>query len=259
MKISVFGGTTEGRLLSQQLAADGMDVQVFVATKYGGEEQLYENSNLIKAENAKLPVVNIGRKTVEEIRESVRDSALCIDATHPYAKLITANIRRACEDETVPYYRVTRNRSSIEADYNNDSVIFFTSVSEAAEWLRETGGNILITTGTKELEAYTILDRQRLYPRVLPFHDSITACEDSGIPHRNIIAMQGPFSREMNIALIRQFDARFLVTKDSGINGGFEEKIKAVQECGITALVITRPEDEGVSVEEMYEICRRMI
>ena len=49
--------------------------------------------------------------------------------------------------------------------------------------------------GAKELGAFAALEAQRLYARVLPSHEGIAACEAAGIPHRNIIAMQGPFSR----------------------------------------------------------------
>lgn len=81
-------------------------------------------------------------------------------------------------------------------------------------------------TGAKELAAFAGLDAARLYPRVLPTVAGITACEGVGIPHRNIIAMQGPFTLELNLALMQQFHIRYLVTKDGGSAGGFAEKAR---------------------------------
>ena len=126
----------------------------------------------------------------------------------------------------------------------------------------ETEGNILLTTGSKELRAYAEIPRERLYVRVLPTWDSIAACEAAGIPHRNIIAMFGPFSQRMNEAMLEQYRISmneamleqyrisYLVTKEAGRNGGFEEKMQAAKRCGVNAIVIRRPEDFGVTVEE---------
>jgi precorrin-6x reductase len=88
-------------------------------------------------------------------------------------------------------------------------------------------------------------------------HDSLTACEELGIPHRNIIAMQGPFSIEINEALLRQYQIRYLVTKDGGKVGGFEEKVVAARHTGAQLVVISRPEEGGgASLEEILQECK---
>lgn len=244
MNVVIFSGTTEGRLISARLAAEGAQVDVFVATEYGGEEQ--GNTEGIR--------VHIGRRTAEEMQTAVKAADMCIDATHPYAMEATDNIRAACSREKIPYYRLKRRESRL---HHGDGTVIFDSVKEAAKWLSAQEGNILITTGSKELEAYAGSDPARLYPRVLPVHESIEACEKIGIPHRNIIAMQGPFSQQLNEAVIDQFDIDFLVTKESGGPGGFAEKINAAKTCGIQAVIVSRPADEGYSAEEIYEIYRR--
>lgn len=246
MRTVVFGGTTEGRVISGRLASEGAEVDVFVATDYGSEEQGELDGIRVHA----------GRMTSHEMQQAIRGAALCIDATHPYAREVTANIRNACESEDIPYYRLKRPAG--EACEGKD-VLTMESVEAAASWLGRHKGNILITTGSKELENYVRAGAERLYPRVLPVHESIAACENAGIPHRNIIAMQGPFTREMNEAMIRQFNIEFLVTKESGGPGGFSEKMAAARACGIKSLVIARPEEEGYSMEEIYELCRRKI
>ena len=69
--------------------------------------------------------------------------------------------------------------------------------------------------------------------------------------------MQGPFSLEMNRALIRQFHIRYLVTKESGRTGGFLEKIKAAEAEGITACVIGNPEKQN-SGDTFTQVCRKI-
>ena len=243
MRIVIFSGTTEGRLLSHLLAEKGAAVTVCVATEYGCEEQ------------GEAPGVTIltGRKTVEEMAELLQGSDLCVDATHPYAVEVTKSVRRACSEAGVPYRRLLRDRSA-----DTDALVV-DSAEAAAELLADREGNILLATGMKELPAFAGISPARLYPRVLPTGDSIAACERAGIPHRNVIAMQGPFSRELNEALIRQFHIVYLVTKDGGKAGGFQEKARAAENTGIELVLIRRPEETGESFDEVVKSCEEMM
>ena len=155
--------------------------------------------------------------------------------------------------ETVPKSESDQKSKAVqkpEDGQRSDFVILVRSAADAAAYLFGTKGNILLTTGSKELGAYAEIPRERMYVRVLPTHDSIAACEAAGIPHRNIIAMFGPFSQRMNEAMLEQYRISYLVTKEAGRNGGFEEKMQAAKRCGVKAIVIRRPEDSGVTVEE---------
>ena len=243
MRIVIFSGTTEGRLLSHLLAEKGAAVTVCVATEYGCEEQ------------GEAPGVTIltGRKTVEEMAELLQGSDLCVDATHPYAVEVTKSVRRACGEAGVLCRRLLRDRSA-----DTDALVV-DSAEAAAELLADREGNILLATGMKELPAFAGISPARLYPRVLPTGDSIAACERAGIPHRNVIAMQGPFSRELNEALIRQFHIVYLVTKDGGKAGGFQEKVQAAENTGIELVLIRRPEETGESFDEVVKSCEEMM
>ena len=114
-------------------------------------------------------------------------------------------------------------------------------------------GAALITTGSKELAAFTQIPdyKERLYLRVLPAVGSIQTCLAFGFPAKRIIAMQGPFSKELNVALMRQFAIKILVTKESGREGGFPEKREAARELGVQLIVLRRPEEEGFSMTEI--------
>ena len=230
MKILLFGGTTEGRLLARELSANGHDVTVCVATELGAEEL------------AEIPglTVRTGRLETQQMARLVRTFDLCIDATHPYAKIASGNIREACRAADVPLRRALREESSVP-----DGCMTFASAKETAVFLAGTAGIILLATGAKELEAYAALDASRLYVRVLPTVESIAACERLHIPHSNIIAMQGPFSRELNEAMLKQFHIAYFVTKDGGGPGGFDAKVVAARAAGAQLILIRRPADAG--------------
>ena len=243
MRIVIFSGTTEGRLLSHLLAEKGAAVTVCVATEYGCEEQ------------GEAPGITVltGRKTVEEMTALLRGSDLCVDATHPYAVEVTKSVRLACATAEVPYRRLLRDRSA-----DTDAIVV-DSAEAAAKLMADREGNILLATGMKELSAFAGISPARLYPRVLPTGDSIAACERAGIPHRNIIAMQGPFSAELNEALIRQFHIAVLVTKDGGAAGGFQEKVQAARSTGAALILIRRPEETGETFEEIAAACEELM
>ena len=249
----IFGGTTEGRELARILADRGALVTVSVATELG-EEMLRDIS--AEEEPGHFRTL-VGRLNVEEMQGIIREFDICYDATHPYAVEVTANLREACRKTGTKYIRVIRKEAeSSELDQGqegvrkSDSVIVTQSAADASAYLLGTKGNIFLTTGSKELGDFADLPRERLYVRVLPTRDSIAACEAAGIPHRNIIAMFGPFSQRMNEAMLEQYRISYLVTKEAGRNGGFEEKMQAAKRCGVKAIVIRRPEDSGVTVEE---------
>ena len=236
MRAVVFSGTTEGRAFSKQLGALGADVLVSVATDLGAEEQ----------GSAPGVTVRAGRLEPEEMAALLQGADLCIDATHPYAVEATKNIRAAAR-AGVEYHRLLRAPSPLP-----EGALVFAGAAEAAQELARTEGNVLLTTGAKELGAFSPIAPERCYPRVLPTREGIAACEAAGVPHRNIIAMQGPFSRALNEALIQQFEIRWLVTKD----GGAAEKVQAAQSTGAQLVVLRRPPEQGQTAQEILNLCK---
>lgn len=248
MKIIIFAGTTEGNHLSYALAQAGADVTVSVASEYGAEEQM------------KTPGLSIeeGPKTVEEMRLLLKGAELCVDATHPYAVLVSENIRAATVAENVELLRL--KRTAIPLENCDEDLLIADSPEEAARLAAEIGGNVFLTTGSKDLQIYAkAMDPAHLFPRVLPLITSIEACEKAEIPHKNIIALQGPFSTDFNCAVIKEYHIDVLITKESGKAGGFTDKIQAAKSCGIPAIVVARPADEGLSYDEVLSFCMKKI
>lgn len=264
-KVLVFGGTTEGRILSDYLRKAGILHEISVATEYG-KEILLENGeeNLL-----------VGRKDFRQIEEMIKslEVSIVVDATHPFATAASKEIKTACESSDVPYIRLKRNtqdKYTNRADFNSEDnngkeicedIIYVDTIEDAAKAAEEIDGNILVLTGSKDLETISsiITDISRVYVRVLPNEDSILKCTKAGFSGRQIIAMQGPFSEQMNIATIKEIDAKAIITKESGKAGGFSEKIEAAAKCGAKAIVITNPENaldspDAHSLGEVIEI-----
>ena len=235
MNILIFGGTTEGRLLAQALSQRALPATVSVATSLGAQE-LAGLSGITAL---------VGRKTGAEMTALLQNFDRCVDSTHPYAVEVSQNIRAACEAAEVPLRRLLREESTHQAGH------WVESPEEAAQWLADRGGNVLLAIGAKGLSAFQNLQRERLFPRVLPVVESILACQQAGIPTRNIIALHGPFSQKLNQAMLEQYHIRYLVTKDGGRAGGFEEKAAAAREAGAELVVIGRPPETGDSLEEI--------
>lgn len=244
-QILIFAGTTEGRGLAERLCSLQMPCTVCVATQYGGQ---------VMGERTGL-TVRTGRMGPEEMRRFIRegDYAAVVDATHPYATLVSKHIRESIQGLSMPYLRLKRDTDMAGIiEEKPDRLLYFDSHEACAAYLAGTKGNILLTTGSRELAVYAgAVSRSRLFVRVIPSIESLQACNACEIVGRQIIAMQGPFLSEMNRALIAQFHIRYLVTKESGTTGGFGEKVEAACAAGIPALVIGNPEqNEGVSMEE---------
>ena len=102
-----------------------------------------------------------------------------------------------------------------------------------------------------EIKKYMPDYKERLFARVLSLPQVLDTCRTLGIEGRHLIGMQGPFSMEMNVAMLRQFHCVYLVTKDSGDAGGFQEKIDAALTCGAVPVIIGRPSrEEGRSLSQ---------
>lgn len=247
-KILIFAGTTEGRVLSEKLAEAGIQSTVCVATEYGKIVLNYHP----------LISVHSGRMDKEKMCCYILQNGydIVVDATHPYAHEVTLNIKAAAEECNVRYLRLKRD-TDIEDNYNN--IRYFKDYESCEAALNNIGGNILLTTGSKELSRFCVSEgiKERLYVRILPGEESLKICLDNGIYGKHIIAMQGPFSVMMNEALIYQYDIKCLVTKKSGLAGGYIEKIKAAEKVDIPVYVIgcQDSKEDGVS---FYQILNEL-
>ena len=247
MEVLVFGGTSEGRALVEWLDARGRaEVVACTATSYGAS---------LLAGGTHVSIVE-GPLSARQKEELVRghDFACIVDATHPYALHISDSIAAMGRAHGLDVVRIVRDEAADDGGWTSVA-----SVADAGRHLATTSGNILLTTGSKDLAAFAdaLGDLGRLYVRVLPVAASLERTASVGVPASHVIAMQGPFSQELNEVLIREFDIAHLVTKQSGAAGGFDEKARAARACGIELVVVERPRRESgltlLAAEELLE------
>lgn len=256
MKVLLFGGTTEGRLIAEAVAGSSeggriSTMHVCVATDYGA---------CLLPEDDRI-TIHHERMDMGEILDIIKQEGFdaCIDATHPYADLVSSNIREACREAGLKLYRVGRPGEADDGKHTEYGPVRVASAGEAADYLKDTEGNIFIATGTKDLKDFTLIPDHalRCYVRVLPSVEAVKECRDLGFSPSHIICMQGPFTKDLNVSMFRACDATYLVTKESGSKGGFMEKMDAAYEAGVKPVIIGRPaesSEEVYSLEQVFEI-----
>ncbi|MBW8016149.1 MAG: precorrin-6A reductase [Planctomycetes bacterium] len=225
----------------------------------GGTTETPQIANLLAEKNCKVLISNLTESKVDwnlksgiRIRRGNLDiCTMCtlianesitaiIDAGHPYAEKLHKTAIEAALESNIPYYRYERPGS----DFSGYDVEFANCHNEAAEIAFKIGRNVLLTTGTRNLEPYVKIAQNtnsELYMRVLPCQESMDMCEKYAIDNNHIIAEQGPFTVKDNIEVIRKFSINILVTKNSGVAGGVPEKLESARECEIKAVVVNKP------------------
>ncbi len=244
-KVLIFGGTTEGRLFAKGLCENNVPSVYLAATSYGGA-LLFESS---------LVEVREGRLSSDEMKALIEEKKpkAVVDATHPYAVEVKKCIEKALSDKpNIPLFRIKRR----DTPFFGDDIRYFDNERDLIDALLKTKGNILLTTGSKTLPLFSSEEelRERLFVRVIPNVESISICNESGISGERIIAAQGPFSEEENLIMIKRAKASILVMKESGREGGEEERIKAAREANIKCFLLKRPvSDTGDDIEDVFE------
>ena len=225
-------GTSEGRKILSLINKYTNDIAVSTATTYGGE--------LLKEFNIK--VLNTKPLNKEEMLNWISSNKIeiLVDASHPYAHEVTKTALECANELEIQYVRYER-QGALENVYSKD-IIRVKSYDEAIEIIKKIEGNILNTTGGNNVFKFLNLDfKYRIIHRILPSPKVLTKIVDAGISIKDIIALQGPISYELEKAFINQYDVKAILTKDSGIEGGVLEKLKAVRECKIKIIVIEKP------------------
>ena len=243
-KIVLFGGTTEGRLLTEFLSEEKIPSIVCVATSYGEKVLEYEDPVIVQSKR-------LNQEAMQKMFQE-EETQFVFDATHPYATEVSKNIKEVCDGEGIEYIRVLRESVEIEG------AVEFSKMEDLIGYLNQTEGLIFSSMGAKEAKALTAIDNfpERVYLRMLPSPEGMRLCLDLGYPMKNLCGMQGPFSKEFNIAQFNEINAKILVTKESGNVGGFKEKTDAAKECGMEIVVLTREYEEGISVDEAKDTIR---
>lgn len=228
----VFSGTSDGNTLASELAGKGHSVVISTATEYGGE---------LAAQYCPGVSVWAGRQGVEARKQALIHSQarVLVDATHPYANIISEQLIGLAGSLGIPYLRYERPGA-----YAAHVGEMCETTEQAASRAITLGKRIFLATGSKDLATFIKAPgaaEREWFVRVTPEPEFIQRAIDLGVPRSHLCAMQGPFSQNFNEALWRDWKIDCVVTKDSGAAGGYQAKAAASQTLDIPLLVIERP------------------
>lgn len=225
--ILVLAGTSDGRELALNLDGMGYEVLVTATTEYGGVLVSESGLNTLVKKLTKMDMVAL-------INE--KNIRIVVDATHPYAANASANAIEACVETEAHYIRFERE------DLDIQGVTHFVDHESAVAYLCKTEGNIFLTIGSNFIGLYAAgVEKERLFARVLPTASVVEKCMKAGLQPKQIIAIQGPFTEALNVALFNNYDAKYIVSKESSSVGGTMEKVEAAQKVGAELILIDRP------------------
>ena len=238
--IWIISGTQDGREIGAALAdreqskpeGKRREILMTVVSQYGKVLAAHKGLD-----------IEVGRFREEDMLRVIREKgiSLILDASHPYAAIVSETAGAACTKAGIDYVRYERAEIPLP-DY--DKLYHAKDEFEAADLAGQLGKSILLTTGSKTLATFVeakALEGKEIWARVLPTSNVIKMCEDLGMKAKYILALQGPFSYEMNLAMIHDYHADVMVTKNSGLIGGSDTKLKAAMDAGISVIVIDKP------------------
>lgn len=242
--ILFLAGTSDARELAIEIQQAGFPVLATVVTESAAKSLTDAGIR-----------TQIGRLTAADITALIREKGFqaVVDASHPFAEEASKNALQGAQDANVPYIRYERESQR----FQDDQVIIVKDYEEAAKLAAEKRGVIMLTTGSKTLQIFTKellgLENTRVIARMLPRIDNMEKCAELGVEQKNIVAIQGPFSKELNKALYQQYGVTLMITKESGKVGSVDEKLEAAIECGIETIMIARPKVEYQNVHSSFE------
>lgn len=257
--IGLILGTSEGKEILDLLNKFTDDILISTATQYGGE----------LLQSYKYKYLNTKPLNSEQLQKLLFDHkvSVLLDASHPYATEVSTNCEKVCRKLNIVYLRYERPKVA-EKYRENKSVIFvsdYEELSEAIKNIDQLKGSesvILNTTGSKNIaKLLTLGIENRMVHRVLPTVASMKQCFDNAVKIEDIIAIKGPIGYDLNIGFIKQYNAKAIILKDSGLRGATAEKIEAALAQEIYVFVIEREnqkhentfQDEKILVDYIKE------
>lgn len=220
MKILILGGTAEGRQLANRLVALGHDVITSLAGRT--QDPILPEGGLRMGPFGGIPglCAYLRAAGIERL----------VDATHPYAGLISINAVAASKATGIALVRYMRPAWEAQP---GQTWLHVGSVQEAADAL-PSGADVLLTTGHTGLE--TFLERSDCH-----IHVRVIERPDMALPdHAEVIVRRPPYGLEDEKALLRRHGITHLVSKNSG-GEQTSAKLEAARQMGVTVIMIARP------------------
>jgi cobalt-precorrin-5B (C1)-methyltransferase len=222
--ILVFGGTTEGRMAAKVLEESG-------ATYYYSTRSDLQDIQLVHGYHV------TGAMEVPEMVAFCQehDIRLIVDAAHPFAVNLHRNVVDLAGQIGVPVIRYDRIYPPHDEEF-----VWCKDYNDAISQLEAHGINrLLALTGVNTIGPMRAFwQQQECWYRILNRDESLDKVQKAGFPADHLVY----YEKDDTAALIQQLSPQAIITKESGMSGGFDEKVHAAQQAGIKVFVVERPE-----------------
>lgn len=235
--IWIIGGTSEFREIIDRIS----DLDNYIATiATDGGKEFVSSKKLI-----------VGRMNYDEMVDFANrhQISLIVDLSHPYAKVVSENAQKLAKCKNIDYIRYVRDKVNVIS-----KTIYLNSYEECYNYLSKKTGTVFFTTGSKNIGDFEkVRGNNRFIYRILPALESIEECRSYNIQMKDIVAVLGPFSKEYNKTMFKEYNSDYVVMKDSGKQGGTIEKLEACEELGIVPIIIGREYEKGTNNLDLIE------
>ncbi len=219
----LFGGTTEGRKAAEVLEEAGSPY--FYSTKTGEQDIALHHGTVIS-----------GAMDGEAMLAFCREHGirLVVDAAHPFATQLHETIARVCSDLQVPVIRYERIYPP-----RDPSITWIDDYAQVPTDVH----SLLATTGVQSIGKLKWLEREgvKVIYRILNRESSIQLAHQQGATDEQLCYYETdpltPFRGNFDV------DADAILLKESGLSGGFTEKVEAARQKGMRIIAIKRPKD----------------
>ena len=221
MTLLLLGGTAEAR----ELAGILNDAGTSVVTSLAGDVAAP------RLPEGRVRIGSFGGEggLVTYLRE--HEVTAVVDATHPFARQITAHAAAACAEVGCPLLRLSRPSWSERADA--DAWHWVDSFGQARTVARLLGSRVFLAIGRKSLGEFVEWTDRYVLARVVDAPDF--AVPESWV----VLQARGPFHVDAERDLLRDHGIDLLVTKDSG--GPADAKLDAARDLGVHVVIMARP------------------
>ena len=213
--ILVFGGTTEGRRTAEVLEKAG--ATYYYSTKTGEQDvSLHHGEHINGAMDAEAMKAFVDKHGIR----------LIVDAAHPFASHLHQTVVYVASEKQIPIIRYERIYPPRDPD-----ITWIDDYSQVPTDIH----SLLATTGVQSIAKLKPLEAKgiEVYYRILPRESSIALAKAQGASDQQLLYYEDSKTIDVN--------ADAILLKESGLSGGFQEKVEAAKAKGMQVIILKRP------------------
>ena len=213
--ILVFGGTTEGRITAEVLEKAG--ATYYYSTKTGEQDvSLHHGEHINGAMDAEAMKAFVDKHGIR----------LLVDAAHPFASHLHQTVVYVASEKQIPIIRYERIYPPRDPD-----ITWIDDYSQVPTDIH----SLLATTGVQSIAKLKPLEAKgiKVYYRILPRESSIRLAKEQGATDEQLLFYED--------SAVIDVETEAVLLKESGLSGGFQEKVDVAKAKGMRIIVLKRP------------------